>query len=756
MVNQHFRYLYTDYRTGNRADSALIREINRAIKLTDEIRKIITLSPEFSRYVIRDRFFGFQRSQAAIQRQKRMILDRFVHQVQLIDPDSITSNVQGEISPDSIADYLPSVDYWIAQIDKRNQILIRLLHKDHNLTCDQCHHLLGPDLPLKIIGDRPLCDPCFNQIWIACETCKRQGDSRTNQFDYSHIDHKHYCSDCADLVPLSCFTCSAHVFHEKQILIEYNDNPIALCDPCLQSILFCRDCDSIIGNADRSYADFNPDSPICTDCKVKRNQAEIRKIRAESLLEKSKSGKAKFAKISAAITNQGSRIICQIIDREITNQRQSDPTLPWITYDQIESTFESRAIVTNRGKITKRIKRNLQRNFKIALSDSVISEIGNIANNQSDPQGEFFVEIDRDFKNTVGKFGDSGSCFRPGATYHSHLLAMEENARFHAIKIYSIEGSRIGRSWAISPSENSLIIFNSYGLQIEKQGSIIAHCGDFGGNFKEIDLESDMWINQDRGIAFNFPTDHFDFEILDQSEKCENCDTRIDPDYCYHDPNNGDHYCEDCYSEIFSYCEKCDTSVNTRNENFKLIQDLDQYVCTDCADYHFHQCEICQKHYKDSREIEGDHYCEDCAIDQFALCENCGDFCPAASDCEIKGDQFCSDCHNEKIRDQIKQQQQRQRDRLIALDLWTKGELIQGESDEGDPFAIRFDCPLCNQSPFDYCSDHYSLIRFVEWQNQQQDQNLPLIDLIANQAELNQQQEGEISPDSLLLEIEGP
>lgn len=132
--------------------------------------------------------------------------------------------------------------------------------------------------------------------------------------------------------------------------------------------------------------------------------------------------------------------------------------------------------VNRHGKLSKRIKRNLRRDFDIVLTDKTVEEIGNIMANHSLGSREYLVEFTDDFRGTIGQYGDGGSCFQEGNGYHSNLIRMEKSDCFSVFRVEKPEsdeypnGRKLARAWAFTAPDpdGGIVLFNSYGLWLDK------------------------------------------------------------------------------------------------------------------------------------------------------------------------------------------------------------------------------------------------------------------------------------------------
>jgi hypothetical protein len=169
-----------------------------------------------------------------------------------------------------------------------------------------------------------------------------------------------------------------------------------------------------------------------------------------------------------------------------------------ITVTQFMAIAGGRERVNRQGKMSKRIKRNLFREYGIKLSDEVVQQIGNLMDQNSLSAREYMVEYTTDFEGTVGNFGDYGSCFRPGHEYEHHLWAMhklagQEPGNFSAVRVYRASGSRLARAWVYHAHDGAAVLFNGYGIPLDKIALLASKLDDIDPRL--VELYGDLCIN---------------------------------------------------------------------------------------------------------------------------------------------------------------------------------------------------------------------------------------------------------------------
>lgn len=86
---------------------------------------------------------------------------------------------------------------------------------------------------------------------------------------------------------------------------------------------------------------------------------------------------------------------------------------------------------------------------------------------------------------------------------------------------------------------------------------------------------------------------------------------------------NDEHYCEDCFDDIFIYCENCDDVV-TREESYSN-QDGERF-CEDCYNEKFSACDVCGDHEENCNLTEtedSNRVCEICMQEHYFYCDVC-------------------------------------------------------------------------------------------------------------------------------------
>jgi hypothetical protein len=253
-------------------------------------------------------------------------------------------------------------------------------------------------------------------------------------------------------------------------------------------------------------------------------------------------------------------------------------------YIPLESVSDGDELVNEKGKIAKRIANNIRRDYDRKLSTDVISEIGNIANNNCIPVGDFTIIVSNNlwiwdsFNDDLTTNLDSGnrSCFGPGKQYHSCWLAMDAHPDYFCLKVYK-DDEFIARAWLFR-HDSYLAVFNAYGLHINIMSSLLATA--LGGESYRVTVtDSDMYINSDIANLVvpksSEKKEHFIilYSGVGDHNVCEACGDTISEDdtqYVF-----GDAYCSSCFNERFFYCDDC-------GEVYSLDNYAENGLCTGC------------------------------------------------------------------------------------------------------------------------------------------------------------------------------
>ncbi len=96
---------------------------------------------------------------------------------------------------------------------------------------------------------------------------------------------------------------------------------------------------------------------------------------------------------------------------------------------------------------------------------------------------------------------------------------------------------------------------------------------------------------------------------------------------------------------MLKQCHRC--HKNFSPDELKFIRGKDIYVCGDCAEEKFTQCDICHEYFSDKDLLyfdEGKSICVWCVSEDHVPCPHCGSFIPEAEAVNFHGHFMCADC----------------------------------------------------------------------------------------------------------------
>jgi len=124
---------------------------------------------------------------------------------------------------------------------------------------------------------------------------------------------------------------------------------------------------------------------------------------------------------------------------------------------------------------------------------------------------------------------------------------------------------------------------------------------------------------------------------LGSGYECSSCGNRISEDDMYN--INGDYYCNDCYSELFFFCESCSEDCSV--EGMIEIEDKEIYVCGYCAEHNYYRCEECGSYFSEATSTNNGYVCQSC-LEDYSYCESCETYMQEG---EMVDDEFvCQEC----------------------------------------------------------------------------------------------------------------
>lgn len=329
--------------------------------------------------------------------------------------------------------------------------------------------------------------------------------------------------------------------------------------------------------------------------------------------------------------------------------------------------------VNRNGKMTKRIKRNMRRIYDISLEDKLIQDIGNIMNAYSLSARNYIVEHTDDFEGTAGRFGDSDSCFQDGGCYDNHREAMEDSFCASVFRVYKENGSRLGRAWVYHAHDNAIVLFNGYGIALDKIALLASKLGD--QEPRAVTFTSDIYVNTSSCYAIGGEATHYNMSLDIPSEYgyCPICDSELYEDGRYYTEEHGD-ICRGCFHEDYYECDECSENHHNENNPSRTVYSYaswhsrthEQVVCPWCADNYYTLCGGgCGEYHRD-RDMYGTSYdglvCRSCYDDKYSKCCQC-DTILENDEIELDSefdDFYCDGCYQDLLTEREREQEKQE------------------------------------------------------------------------------------------------
>lgn len=320
---------------------------------------------------------------------------------------------------------------------------------------------------------------------------------------------------------------------------------------------------------------------------------------------------------------------------------------------------------TTRGTLPKRLDSTLRRLWDVKLPREAISQLGNIASEHTERINRHVLEFTQDFGWQRGEFGDDDSCFwteRRGAKGMLHSMGA------YALRFYNPDDDECGwaRSWLV-PTNDFYVLFNAYSkdnigvcYDALSQSRILAYF--LGCSYKRVDPllnngtgDDMLWINGRKqndytseriphGYVVGYPEDIADVKEYDF--KCVNVDSEEDDDddsyaccaccgcdlgeYDVYLSPGGAHYCESCYDERYTSCERCEETVHWDD-----IYCVDgQTWCDYCTRRYASWCDYCEEYHcvDDCHSVvvndrgDAETWCTSCCENYADRCDECCEY----------------------------------------------------------------------------------------------------------------------------------
>lgn len=135
---------------------------------------------------------------------------------------------------------------------------------------------------------------------------------------------------------------------------------------------------------------------------------------------------------------------------------------------------------------------------------------------------------------------------------------------------------------------------------------------------------------------------------------CYECGEEIQDNEDMYNIGNDDYVCEDCRDNYYIQCEDCDRFVLDDNI---VTADDNRYICNDCADDHYYTCDHCNELYS-SRHLSIDTgyttLCDNCYSEYYFTCPGCDEVYHTDAGEYVDDCYYCSYCANEMSSDVIR------------------------------------------------------------------------------------------------------
>lgn len=262
---------------------------------------------------------------------------------------------------------------------------------------------------------------------------------------------------------------------------------------------------------------------------------------------------------------------------------------------------------TRDGTLPKRISRTIYNRFKVKLADKLLSEIGNVAKQET----LSLSTVHFDFTSRIagwkrGNFADPESCFW---TCHADAIPLLKSIDTMAIRFFTQEPDKghtrrqyykkqggyagLGRAWLIphKPQENIYTLMNGYGLPLNRIAYIFSEWTN--QSYKRISLFNHgrynglFFINNGTGYVVGTKSriskyERYDFKVMEPGwlYECMRCQELIDRE-CVYMTYHGTPFCWECAE---TYCVKCN-ACGCFVEPDKALKKEGKYYCNSfCLD----------------------------------------------------------------------------------------------------------------------------------------------------------------------------
>lgn len=171
-----------------------------------------------------------------------------------------------------------------------------------------------------------------------------------------------------------------------------------------------------------------------------------------------------------------------------------------------------------------------------------------------------------------GAFGDERSCFWTSATKSRNML---QDAGCYALRFYDLDGTGVGRCWAL-PRGDAIAIFNAYGrYQLHEIAAILEHLT--GHEARRISYSyANIYINNETVYGFNYPNRLAQFnadlnvhapKLYSELANCGNCGALLNPTGAEEVPD--DKRCPPCHAAL-EQRQREDEEYRARQESARV------------------------------------------------------------------------------------------------------------------------------------------------------------------------------------------
>jgi hypothetical protein len=331
------------------------------------------------------------------------------------------------------------------------------------------------------------------------------------------------------------------------------------------------------------------------------------------------------------------------------------------------------ALVNKSGRLLKRFSKFVKQVTGHEIDSAMLGKIGDKLQYYVNQSKSFTIDFHDCIDWKDGMFGHSGSCWWG---QYGESRDTFDNAGGWSIRFYDgmDDTQGIGRTW-VYPMDNALVCFNSYGTTRADVSKVIKKV--FAGHNIELhyhacEVENSNsstipYINSGTGFVLaesghDLLTDgniDVDMEVEEDNRyTCDHCGDRIDSDETFSGAGGDGCYCESCYNDLFSSCEKCGETFDNSDVHEVIGHSRYSYLCEYCMErIGAVKCDDCGDWVVDDYIVMQDSencYCLDCAELNAEFTCQCGAMFEYAMDdgdtCESCDWVYCDRC-NEMVED---------------------------------------------------------------------------------------------------------